>query len=177
MRHASLSLAMALLAFAAVSCTSNENKPTSAAVKDLGKPTTLRVKDRDVLVLTLPAESHVYYTGNLATIVGKMTPQRFYIWTVDEPTVDAAVAKVPHILKPEFVAFHQTAAEDTTVAGVPARKLTGTGTEADDGDPGDAEIVVFAMGRHVFVACVHGEGIPAYKRDLMMSALATAHAP
>ena len=59
-----------------------------------------------------------------------------------------------------------------------SRSPFGKGAEADDGDPGAAEVVIFTVGKHVFVACVHGEKNEAAKRSpYMLALLKSAKAP
>jgi hypothetical protein len=64
------------------------------------------------------------------------------------------------------------------IAGAPAKHIIGPGNEADDGDPGNAEVVLFVVGGRVFAGCVHGEFDDASRaRPAMMAVLQTAHAP
>jgi hypothetical protein len=66
---------------------------------------------------------------------------------------------------------------DLVIAGAPAKHVTGSGNEADDGDPGNAEVVFFVAGGRVFAGCVHGEADDSSKaRAAMMTVLNTAHA-
>ena len=77
----------------------------------------------------------------------------------------------------EFTAFKAEQTTDLTIAGGPAKQLTGTGHEADDGDPGAAECLVFAVGGHVFVACTHGETLNAAAKDGLLALAKTARVP
>jgi hypothetical protein len=100
------------------------------------------------------------------------------IWLVaDAKSVDDAMGKIPGQISSEFKDFKPTSMADLTVAGNPARRMMGTGTEADDGDPGSADVVVFKAGDHVFVACTHAEKIPPDAPPMMMAILMTAKAP
>ena len=81
------------------------------------------------------------------------------------------------IIKSEFLKFKTNMVMDMIVAGSPAKHVTGSGNEADDGDPGNAEVVLFTVGGHVFAGCVHGEADDASKaRAAMMTVLRTAQA-
>jgi hypothetical protein len=85
---------------------------------------------------------------------------------------------VADLIKSEFTNFTATATNDLVITGAPAKHVIGSGNEADDGDPGHAEVVFFVVRRHVFAACVHGEFDDASRaRAPMMAMLQTAHAP
>jgi len=102
-----------------------------------------------------------------------------YLWSVPTAkTIAEAVPQVPTIIKSEFTDFAVSDTKHLTVAGHEADHLFGKGAEADDGDPGAAEVVVFTVGQHVFVACVHGEKDEAAKRSpSMLALLKSAKAP
>jgi hypothetical protein len=175
MRGCILVLSLASLV-GVVSCTPSAKTPAgqldgknSCVIADGGAP---------VLRLTLQKGDQAF-PDKTNTFVSANKAHRFYVWVVSGArTLDEAAARVPDVIKSEFVGFKQTGAKDVTVAGAAARQLAGTGTEADDGDPGNAEVVLFAVGGRVFAACVHGEGdAPALHRDFMMSAIQTARVP
>jgi hypothetical protein len=92
-------------------------------------------------------------------------------------TVDDAVGHVSTQIISEFKDFKPDHATDLTVAGSPAKRLVGAGHEADDGDPGDADIIVFKVGDHVFVACNHGESLNPVGQQGMLSLVQTAQVP
>ena len=102
-----------------------------------------------------------------------------HIWAVSKArTVDDAVPRAAKLIESEFVKFKPGPVEKIEIAGASARHLSGAGNEADDGDPGNAEVVIFEAGGRVFAACVHGEfDDAARERAPMMAALKTAHAP
>ena len=82
------------------------------------------------------------------------------------------------MIKSEFVKFKAMSVKDLTIAGAPAKDVIGAGNEADDGDPGHAEVILFEVADHVFAACVHGEFDDAFReKEPMMAVLKTAHAP
>jgi hypothetical protein len=73
-------------------------------------------------------------------------------------SAEDAVDEVAEIIADKVTDFKVTETADVAVAGRPAKRLVGTGVEADDGDPSNAEVYVFSLGGRVRVACVHGEG-------------------
>ena len=82
-----------------------------------------------------------------------------YLWVVPKAkTVDEAITSLAEVIKGEFLEFTPASNEAITVAGAEGKHLMGKAVEADDHDPGTADVVVFAMGKTVLVACVHGEG-------------------
>jgi len=87
-----------------------------------------------------------------------------YLWEVaGAKTVADAVPQAGKIIKSEFVEFAVGETKTIEVAGHEAKHLTGKGAEADDNDPGSADVVIFTDGKHVFAACVHGEKDEAAK--------------
>jgi hypothetical protein len=93
-------------------------------------------------------------------------------------TIAEAVPQAAAIIKSEFTDFALSETKHITVAGHDADHLFGKGAEADDGDPGAAEVVIFTVGKHVFAACVHGEkNEAAQRRPEMLNLLKTAKAP
>jgi hypothetical protein len=101
-----------------------------------------------------------------------------FVWPLaDTATVTAAMPKVSALIVGEVKNFKVTSQEDLTIAGSPAKHLVGTGVEADDGDPSNAEVYLFTVGRQVYLACVHGEGADAATlRPTVIKVLNTAKA-
>jgi len=128
------------------------------------------------LHLSVPKAAEVTKSkkGEQTTIQGK--DWKVYIWPVEKAkTVEEALAHVNATIKPEFTDYVVASTEEITVAGNKAKHLKGKGAEADDGDPGSADVVVFEVGKHVFVACVHGEKDAAAKqRPELLNVLKTA---
>jgi hypothetical protein len=117
-----------------------------------------------VLNLTVPKEAKVIKKGEMTKIEAK--PLWIYLWHIPAAkTVGEAVPRVAAIIKSEFTDFTLTDTKNLKVAGREATHLFGKGAEADDGDPGTAEIVIFTDGQHVFAACVHGEKDEAAKES------------
>ncbi len=101
------------------------------------------------------------------------------LWVVPKAkTVAEAIAGLDDVIKSEVLKFSPASTEPITVAGAEGKHLKGKGVEADDQDPGTADVVVFTVGKTVVVACVHGEGDAAVRRrQPMLDALKTVKAP
>ncbi len=147
------------------------------AIASAQETVTLNVDGKPALVLQAPESAKT--TSSNAYVNIKTAKLSLYIWAAPDAKVAGdAVPRVGELIKSEFVKFKQTSAKDITVAGAPAKDVIGSGNEADDGDPGHAEVILFEVADHVFAACVHGEFDDAFReRDSMMAVLKTAHAP
>jgi hypothetical protein len=100
------------------------------------------------------------------------------IWLVNgASTVDDAAGRVSTQIVSEFKDFKAEKTISLTVAGSPAKELVGTGHEADDNDPGDADVIVFKVGDHVFVACNHGESLTPAGQQGLSALVQTASVP
>jgi len=145
----------------------------SAQDKDI----TLSVDGKPALALVVPAAAKVASSNDYVNI--RTTNMSLHVWAV--PNARSAKDAVPclaKLIQSEFIKFKTTSAEDVVVAGAPARHVIGSGNEADDGDPGNAEVVFFVVGGHVFAGCVHGEFDDAARaRAPMLAVLQTAHLP
>lgn len=112
-----------------------------------------------------------------------LEPEKFEVhvqlWNVaSAKNVIEAMPLVPYLIKGEVTAFKAVSTDDIEVAGAKAKHIIGTGTEADDGDPSNAEVFLFDVGGKVFLICAHGEGGGAAKaRPSIMQMLATAKMP
>ena len=131
---------------------------------------TLSVDAKPALVLKAPAAAKVISTNGFIRI--QTTNLTLYVWAVpNAKSVDEALPRAAEIIKSEFVNFKTNATMDMVIAGAPARHVIGSGNEADDGDPGNAEVVFFAVGGRVFAGCVHGEADDASKARAAMMAV------
>jgi hypothetical protein len=141
------------------------------------KTETWAVGGKPMMTLQVPAAAKV--TSSHGYINIRTTNMSLHVWAVPKAeTVNDAVSRAAEIIKSEFINFKTTSTEDVVIAGAAARHVTGSGNEADDGDPGHAEVVFFVVGGHVFAGCVHGEFDDAARaRAPMMAVLQTAHAP
>ena len=129
-----------------------------------------------VLKLQLPGKVTVTATKEKTTL--QTTNMFLHIWVVANATnVASGVSRLADVIKGEVLKFKPETTTDLTVAGAPAKRLSGPGTEADDGDEGHADVVVFTAGGRVFLACVHGEKLDAAERKQMLAALQTACVP
>ncbi len=93
------------------------------------------------------------------------------VWALADATVDDAVKEVPELIKGQVTGFKLTRTQPVTVAGSTGKQLTGTGEEADDGDPANAEVYLFAVEDKVYMICSHGEGDIATKGKTLLPAL------
>jgi hypothetical protein len=141
------------------------------------KVATIEAGNSPVLKLEVPKDAKVTTKGAKTTLLLKETYA--YIWHVPGAhSIADAVPQVPTIIKSEFTNFKVGDSKHLKVAGQDADHLFGKGEEADDGDPGAAEVVVFSVGKQVFVGCVHGEKDEAAKRSpSLLAVLKTVQVP
>jgi len=138
---------------------------------------TLLVDGKPALSFKVPAAARVISTNGYVRI--QTTNLTMHVWAVpNAKTVNDALPRAGEIIKSEFLNFKTNAVMDMEIAGAPAKHVIGSGNEADDGDPGNAEVVFFVVGGRVFAGCVHGEADDASKaRAAMMAVLKTAQPP
>jgi hypothetical protein len=137
----------------------------------------LSVDGKPALALKVPGAAKVISTNGYVRI--QTTNLTLHVWAVpNAKTANDALPRTAEIIKSEFLNFKTTATMDLDIAAAPAKHVTGSGNEADDRDPGNAEVVLFVAGGHVFAGCVHGEADDAAKaRGAMMAVLKTAQLP
>jgi len=100
------------------------------------------------------------------------------LWLVDGAhTVDEAIGRIGQVIKDQFKDFKATRTTDLTVAGSPARQLIGSDHEADDGDNGQADVIVFEVGDRIFIACAHGEDLTPMAQQGILTVVQSAHTP
>jgi hypothetical protein len=127
------------------------------------KSITLEAGGKPALTAEVPKDAEVTTKKDKTTIATKEA--RIYIWPVaSAKSVADAAPHAADIIKSEFVKFDAKALDSLKVMGHEAKHLTGKGEEADDNDPGTADVIIFTDGKHVFAACVHGEGEEAAKQ-------------
>jgi hypothetical protein len=136
----------------------------------------LSVDGKPALVLPVPSEAKVVLSNGYVNI--RTTNMSLHVWAVpNAKTARAALPRAGELIKSEFINFKTTATTDMVIAGAPALHVVGAGNEADDSDPGHAEVVLFVVGGQVFAGCVHGEFDDASRaRAPMMALLQNAHA-
>lgn len=140
------------------------------------KPCAVRSGGRDLLHLAVPADAPCTSGDGTLNVMSRDGYVEF--WLVSGArTVDEGVKRADKVIVSEFKNLKVTGTNDLKVAGSPAKRLTGTGQEADDNDPGEADLVVFSVNGRVFIACTHGESMRPSAQSLMMEMLKTAKAP
>ena len=129
------------------------------------KEVAVTVENKPAIQMTVPKDATITTKGDKTTIETKDLKLRMYLWRVPgAQTVDAVIPLVGTVIKSEFLEFKLESTTTLQVAGHEARHLKGKGEEADDNDPGGAEVVVFTDGTNFFAACVHGEKDHAEKQ-------------
>lgn len=146
---------------------------TKADAKADTKTRAVQVGGHDVLKLTVPTDT--VCTPKEGSLVVNSNNRTVEFWVVDgAKTVDEALAKVSEQIKSEFTNFKVTKSTDLTVADLPAKRQEGSGEEADDGDDGKADVIVFKVGDHIFVACTHGEALNVAAQEWMLALVQSA---
>lgn len=137
----------------------------------------LRSEGRDVLRLSLPEGANCSAQEGAARVESR-GHEVVTLWMVEHAsTVDEGVGRVTREIEAEFKDFRPLKSMEVSVGGSPARRVTGSGTEADDGDPGSADVVVFKVGPGVFIACAHGESLTSAARSWLMTVVQGATGP
>ena len=130
----------------------------------------------NVLQVSAPADAKCAAADGSLRFAAKQFEMQ--IWLVrDARTVDEATGKVAAVIVDEFKDFKADRTTELTIAGAPAKELVGPGHEADDGDNGSADLVIFNVGDHVFVACNHGEQLTSAGHDGLIAVTQTAKLP
>ncbi len=96
------------------------------------------------------------------------------LWATEATDLATAEKSVAKLIESEVTHFAPVTSEDKLVAMAPARFLVGTGEEADDGDPANAEVTLFTVKKTIYVLVSHAEGDGAAKmRQELVRALTT----
>lgn len=141
--------------------------------------TVITVAGKPALTLQLPAGAEIKTEGERTSIRAAKAQIYLQLWPLAKAkTVEAGLSLLPDLLAAKDVTdFKVTTTNHITVAGAPALHLVGGGKEQDDGDPSEADVVVFSVENKFFAACVHGEHrIPA-EVTAMLKVLASAKLP
>lgn len=158
-----------LLTLAVLSATlSTGLTAADATVTNGGKPAVL---------LTLPAGWTAEASEAKVSIHTEKKHPHIQVWATTAADVAAAEKQVATLVVSEVTGFTTTAVTDLQIAGAPARQFVGTGLEADDSDPSNAEVTLFTVGKVVYVAISHGEGDGAAKRHAEVNAVLTSAKP
>ncbi len=105
------------------------------------------------------------------TIDVPMSGVHIQVWALSHASVDEAVKQVADLIKGQVTKFKVTESKPISVAGAAGKQLTGTGEEADDGDPSNADVYLFSVEGKVFMICAHGEGDGSVKNRALLTAL------
>ena len=159
-------------------CGSGKHTESAAQTKppENTKACVMQSGGQDVLRLAAPADTEcVAKDGSLKLNSEHRAVQ---IWLVSgAQSVDDALGRVSDVIKDEFKNFKVTKSTDLKIAGTAAKQQEGSGEEADDGDPGLADVIVFKIGEHVFVACTHGEALNPAAQEWMTKLVQGAKGP
>jgi hypothetical protein len=149
---------------------------TVASAEDMK---TVTISNEGTAVMTIRVPQSAKVTTDKEKTVIDTKDMYLDLWVVPKAkTVPEAITGLGDVIKSEVLTFSATSTEDITVAEAKAKHLVGKGIEADDHDPGTADVVVFTVGKTVLVACVHGEGETAVReRQPMLKALKSVKAP
>ena len=152
---------------------------TAPATPTATTPVVVTSDGKPVIALQLPKGAVVKTADGRTDISAPDALLFFQLWHASKAkSLDDAVGMVSGMLeKWDVKGFKLTATKSVTIAGAPAKQLTGTGTEADDGDPSQAVVIVFTVGDRTFVACTHGERNEPAEQQAMLAALQTAKQP
>ncbi|MEK7953799.1 hypothetical protein [Luteolibacter soli] len=108
------------------------------------------------------------------TIDIPMSGVHIEVWALSQASVEEAEKQAAELIKGYVTKFKVTETKPITVAGAPGKQVTGTGEEADDGDPSNADVYFFSVEGKVFMLCAHGEGDGSVKnRPLIATLLAS----
>lgn len=109
--------------------------------------------------LTLPGGWTAIQTLAKTMLVTPRQTPHIQLWVIaGAADVAQTTTQLTTFVTGEVTEFKAAKTEDLMIAGAPAKRVTGTGLEADDGDPSNAEITVFQVGSHVVLCISHGEG-------------------
>ncbi len=152
--------------------THNESAKQAEKASDT-KTCAMQAGGHDVLRLTVPNDASCKASDGSVVVNSNNRTVEFWI-VKDAKSVDEALAKVSEQITDEFKNFKETKSTDLSVSGAPAKRQEGSGEEADDGDEGKADVIVFKVGDHVFVACTHGEALNAAAQEWMLALVQSA---
>lgn len=141
-----------------------------AAAAD-GVSLAIPAKGDAAFTVTAPAGWTVAAGMHSTTLIPAEKRPHIQVWSVEQPDVAAAAGTVATLITDEVKDFVASETKDVTIAGKPAKLLIGTGTEADDGDPSNAQVTVFTVAGKVWLLVSHGEGAGTADRAPAVAAL------
>jgi hypothetical protein len=109
--------------------------------------------------------------GSGVTIEIPRSGVHIQVWALSQTSMDEAAKQAADLIKDQVTNFKVTATKEIRVADAAAKQLTGTGEEADDGDPSNAEVYIFAVEGKIFLVCAHGEGDGTVKNRAVLTTL------
>jgi hypothetical protein len=153
-----LRLALALLPVGLLTAAEVSVSTAGAPAFNIDLPAGWTVTTKDAKTVIYPGAKHPH----------------IQVWATDATDVQAAEKSVAKLIESEVTHFAPVTSEDKLIAMAPARFLVGTGEEADDGDPSNAEVTLFTVKQTVYVLVSHAEGDGAAKmRQELVRALTT----
>jgi hypothetical protein len=164
-------------------CSSTGTKPSALAATQADKAAetkawVMQSGRVDVLRLTASLDTKCAAGDGMLHFNGPLLFDEVEFWLVrGVTTVDEAMVHVDTQIVDQFKNFKPDQTTDLTIAGLPAKRLVGPGHEADDGDAGAADVIVFKVGDHIFVACYHGESLDPSGEQWMSTLVQTAQMP
>jgi hypothetical protein len=145
----------------------------AASAADATTPLTVPSADKKAAITLQLSEGWKTYSNKdgSVTIDVPKSGVHLQVWALGDATVDDAAKKVAELITSQVTHFKVTETKPITVADAEGKRLTGTGEEADDGDPANADVYLFSAGGKVFMVCAHGEGKGSVKNRPLVSAL------
>jgi hypothetical protein len=125
--------------------------------------------------LTVPDGWTAAVSQGTTTLIAPQKTPHIQLRALAIPAAEAHT-KVATLVADQVKDFAAATTEAVTLGSLPAVRLTGTGTEADDGDPSNAEITLVTVGTTTVLVISHGEGKGAADRSPELARiLATLH--
>lgn len=177
MRHTLPCLPFILVSLAVGACGVTDH-PAPGQSAPAASAAAIRTGGLEVLRLSPPTDANVTVADGACHI--KSPDGYLDAWLAKgAKSLDEAVGLVPTTIASEFKGFKQTASHPFPggPGGAPAVRLAGSGVEADDNDPGTADVIVFQAGPRYFIACTHGESLRPTTQALLVKLVQTAAVP
>ncbi len=138
---------------------------------------TITVDGNDIGHATLPDDWHSAVSEHDTVLIPPgRHPHVEVIVTPAGTDLASAEKSLQKLINERVTQFAPSKREDITVAGNPAVRLTGPGTEADDGDPSNAQATVFTLGERTVILLAHAEGDGVAEQQAVLEKLAQSFA-